>query len=304
MHLGCGDCLRDCPPGLSFCGRKDSSGKLIREFAFCAALIDRLFEKPVNFFSADIPLLSLGSWGCNFRCRGCQNAALSWTTDGAGLERVDLEPGAVVRMATENGCRGVAFTFNEPAVYLPAVAEVAAECRRAGLVTVLVTNSTLSVAAVQRIAPWINAVAADIKSFSDRFYCEYCGAEGISRVAAGVRECIGEFCRAGCHVEIRTNIIPGGNDDEEDLTAIAEWIQTHLGPRTPWHLTRFFPGHELIALQRTPTSILLRAQRIGIASGLKHVHAHYSKGCDCASKTAMIRVDGPGVLRVTRTCCG
>ncbi len=203
-----------------------------------------------------------------------------------------------------NHCRGVAFTYNEPAVYLEALEEIAACCRAAGLVTVLVTNSTLTRAATRRIAPLIDVVAADIKSFADGFYRDYCGAGAILDAAAKVRECIREFHGAGCHVEIRTNVIPGANDGDGNLAAIAGWIHERLGSTTPWHVTRFFPAHELQGRAWTPTQVLLRAQRIGIASGLKHVHAHYSKGCDCAGETAMIRLDGNGEPRMAKPCCG
>jgi len=304
MAFTCLNCIRECPPGFSFCGRKDNSGQLVQKSIFCAALVDRLFEKPIFYFGPDIPILSLGSWGCNFRCRGCQNASLSWTTTGSGLGSLTLDPGAIVRLTVENACRGIAFTYNEPAVHLEALEEIAAECRSAGLITILVTNSTLTGTSARRIAPFIHAVAADIKSFEDGFYQEYCGSGAIRDVATRVRDCILEFCRMGCHVEIRTNIIPGANDGDKNLNAIAEWIQAQLGPDTPWHLTRFFPAHELHGLPRTPTAVLLRAQRIGIASGLNRVHVHYAKGCDCARETALIRTDAAGVSRVTKSCCG
>ena len=304
MAHSCSGCIRECPPGSSYCGRRDDSGGLIQKNSFCAALVDCLFEKPVYYYGPDIPILSLGSWGCNLRCRGCQNAPLSWTTTGDGLRALTLDAGAIIDLALTNHCRGVAFTYNEPAVYLEAVAGIAAACRAEGLVTILVTNSTLTCAATRRIAPWLDVVAADIKSFNDGFYRDYCGAGAILDVAAKVRDCILEFHRAGCHVEVRTNIIPEANDADGDLAAIAVWIHAQLGANTPWHLTRFFPAHELHGLSRTPTAVLLRAQRIGIASGLTHVHAHYSKGCDCARETAMVQLDGNGVPRMAKSCCG
>ncbi len=97
MALSCSGCIRECPPGTSFCGRRDGAGRLADKGGFCAAAVDRLFDKPVFYFGYDIPILSLGSWGCNFRCRGCQNASLSWTTTGEGLPKLTLDPGAIIQ---------------------------------------------------------------------------------------------------------------------------------------------------------------------------------------------------------------
>jgi len=303
MSRTCTDCIRECPPGVSFCGRKDEGGNLIGRHTYSAVRIDRLFEKPIIHWGPDIRLLSLGSWGCNFRCPGCQNAALSWSRDGAGLGAIKLDPAAAVRMALENSCRGLGFTFNEPAVWLDPLAETAAEAHRKGLLAVLVTNSTLTESAARRIAPLIDAVAADLKSMDDGFYRSYCGADGIPNVAAKVRACISLFRRAGCHVEVRTNIIPGGNDNLEDLIRIAGWILDNLGPETPWHVTRFFPTHELRATAPTPTRTLLNAQRLGLRAGLHRVHAHYARGCDCAPASALLDPGTDGKAPYSLDCC-
>lgn len=284
----CQVCIRECPPGQSFCGRRDGTGRLVARNRVCALAVDSLFDKPIRNFAGDARILSLGSWGCNFRCRGCQNHRLSWTASGEGLASIEMDPEAVVGLALERGCAGVAVTFNEPAVLIEDVADLAAAARRAGLFTVFVTNSTLTVPSARRIAPWLDAVAADIKSLEDDFYDRYCGAGGIQRPAAKVLACIKALYEAGCHVEVRTNVVPGGNDRESDLRGIAGWIKENLGAETPWHITRFFPAHELSQAAPTPAGTLRVGRRIGLAAGLKHVYAYPGKGCDCAGGSAMI----------------
>jgi pyruvate formate lyase activating enzyme len=283
----CGICIRGCPEGTSFCGRRDGRGRLKGRNTYHAVLADFLFDKPLRHFSENMKVLSIGSWGCNLRCLGCQNSRLSWTETGEGLRGRELSP-EVVDLARERGCRGIAFTYNEPAVLLESVEAVAREAATAGLVRVLVTNSTLTPHSVRRIAPVMDVVAADIKSMDDGFYINYCGAEGIQSPAKKIRECILAFHDAGCHIEVRTNIIPDANDQKENLRAIAGWIRKELGPDVPWHITRFFPAHKLSHLVPTPAKTLRTAREIGLTAGLRHVHAYSSKGCDCATPESLI----------------
>ena len=298
----CPICIRECRRGESFCGRRDAGGRLRRPDTIAAWMIDRLFQKPIIHFGPDFPILSIGSWGCNFRCLGCQNVRLSWTTTGEGVKTIDLDPGVIVRMAQARRCRGIGYTYNEPAIQIEFVEETARQARASGLINVFVTNSTLTCSSIDRLAPWIDAVAADIKSYDDGFYHKYCGAQGIIDVAAKIRRCIRRFKDAGCHVEVRTNIIPGANEAEDELRRIAEWIRESLSPETPWHLTRYFPSH-LLNTGKTPAKMLFRAQTIGREEGLAFVHVHLSKGCDCAGDACLVH-EAADADPSPPSCCG
>lgn len=284
--MTCGACVRDCAPGQSFCGRRDATGRSRGGSTWAVVRTDRLFDKPLLHFGPDRPLLNLGTWGCNLRCLGCQNARLSWATDGVGLDERSLAPSEVVALARECACAGVAYTYNEPAVVLDAVLETATAVREAGLFNVLVTNSTLTVPAAARAGRRIEAVAADVKSLRDSFYDEWCGTRGIPSMTSRVLACVKTLRDAGSHVEVRTNVIPGANDDDDGLREIARWVRDELGPSTPWHLTRFFPAHRFAHAGATPSSTLFRAQHLGLEVGLRHVYVYLSKGCDCARDEA------------------
>jgi len=299
----CPVCIRACPPGRSFCGRRDAGGNLIVPNTYQALRTDRLFDKPLIHYADNLKVLSLGSWGCNLRCLGCQNARLSWTTTGHELESLRLGPREAAAYALAQGCRGLCYTFNEPAILLESVTETAAEAKAAGLRNILVTNCTLTVASAGRIGTQMDAVAADIKSMEDGFYYEYCGAEGIADVARKILDCIRAFREAGCHLEVRTNVIPGANDQDGNFEAIAGWIIKELGQDVPWHITRFFPAHYLGHLPATPAATILRAQRIGRAMGLAHVNAFLSKGCDCATDVCFINGDRTSGEASLNDCC-
>lgn len=302
----CHVCIRECRPGQSFCGRRDGAGNLVLRNRWCAMRVDSLFDKPITHFSENMKVLSLGSWGCNLRCLGCQNPRLSWATSGEGLGYVDMAPGTVIRMALEKGCEGICYTYNEPAILVEDVMSVASAAKGAGLRNFFVTNSTLTPRSVEMIAPWLDAVAADIKSLEDDFYYRYCGAEGIAWAAAKILACIKAFHDAGCHVEVRTNVIPGGNDTQSGLAAIAHWIKMNLGEGTPWHITRFFPAHKLAHLDATPVEVLERARDVSLADGLKRVHVYRDKGCDCAAESDLIVPHAPTEPALAKkcSCCG
>jgi len=297
----CSVCIRECPLGQSFCQRRDDRGRLKYPNVFSAIYADHLFDKPIVYLTKNIKVLSLGSWGCNLRCLGCQNAGLSWTTTGEGLGARELDAKAIVGLAARSGCQGLCYTYNEPAILLEAIVDIARAAKQAGLLNIYITNSTLTGVSVQQLAPFIDAVAADIKSLEDGFYHLYCGAEGISDVAQKILSCIRLFHEAGCHVEVRTNVIPSANDKDENFRGIADWIRTYLGEKTPWHITRFFPAHRLSHVPATSTQTMLKAQAIGLKAGLKHVHAHFNKGCDCANEASLIKADENHLS--AKSCC-
>ncbi len=298
----CSACIRECEFGRSFCGRRDANGNLRHPRRLCAVSTGMLYSKPIIHFTENVRVLSVGSWGCNFRCLGCQNSSMSCTSTGGSLGWQDMNADDVIGLAHENRCRGVCYTYNEPAILAEAVETLAAKARASSLFNVLVTNCTSSPTSVRRLAPLMDVVAADIKSMDDEFYYDYCGAAGIDSVADKVLSCIRMFHELGCHVEVRTNIIDQGNDQDLNLQRISRWIRVNLGASTPWHITRFFPAHRLANLPMTPLKSLLRAQRIGLDEGLRHVHCFFSQGCDCATDSCMI--DGVRDLsRAATGCC-
>jgi len=286
----CTVCIRECKTGHSFCQRRDEYGNLKEGNRLCAIAVDHLFDKPIIHFNGNVKILSLGSWGCNLRCLGCQNVNLSWSVTGEDLGFIEMEPSEIVGMALKNGCAGICYTYNEPAILPEMIENIARQARQKKLINVFVTNSTLTERSVDRISGYIDAVAVDIKSLDEEFYYDYCGASGIPDVTSRILKCIKTFSDNGCHVEVRTNIIPGANDQEENYHGIASWIRENLGLETPWHITRFFPANRLSHLVQTPLESLLKAQRIGFEQGLKYVHTFTDKGCDCAREIDFVKM--------------
>jgi len=299
----CHICIRECEPGISFCHRRDGFGRLISDNIICAINYDWLHDKPITHLNGNVRVMSIGSWGCNLRCLGCQNVRLSWAESAETPGFKEMSPEEIVDSALKNGCKGICYTYNEPAVIIESVEKIAATAREKGLMNVFVTNSTLTEKSARRISKCLDAVAADIKSLDDEFYYTYCGAGGIPDVACKILSCIKAFYNSGVHVEVRTNIIPGANDKNENYHAIASWIRDEMSDDIPWHITRFFPAHKLDHLGQTPTEALIEAQEAGNEEGLKHVHIYPDKGCDCAKDIFLIGNSDMPDAHSDHCCC-
>lgn len=274
--------------------------------------VSAIEDKPVRHFRPGTRVLNVGSYGCSFRCGGCHNLDISWGVDALDeLARGEshaayVTPERLIDTAQQAGVDGIAFTYSEPAVWLEYVLDVAEAAHRAGLYTVYVSNSFVTDEALELVAPHVDVLCSDIKSMRDDFYNNICGAASVGEVLNSIEHA----ARLGMHVETRTNIIPGRNDDPGELKQIANWIRDHLGADSPWHITRFFPAYRLSDIPVTPIDTLQQAHDIAREAGLNHVYMYTDKGCDCADDNPAVEelLDGgipaSGPNKCSASCCG
>jgi len=272
-RIHCLLCPHDCriaPGGRGICGvRENQDGRLVplTYGRVSSVAVDPIEKKPVFHFHPGSRVLSLGSVGCTMRCSHCQNWQISRARPGdGGLD--ELLPSDVVPLAREHDCAGVAFTYNEPVIWVEYVLDTATACKAAGLYTVMVTNGYITAAGLDTIGEVIDVWRVDIKGFDDGTYRSLCKVRSVQPV---LEMAVRAKKRWFMHVEVVTNVIPTINDDEATLRGIAAWIVAELGPDTPWHITRFFPYVELAHLPATPLITLRRAREIGAEEGLRHV---------------------------------
>jgi pyruvate formate lyase activating enzyme len=232
--------------------------------------IDPIEKKPLYHFYPGSKVFSLGSWGCNFHCEGCQNWQISCAdVDSSGRGSQEILPAQAVQLAIENGCQGIAWTYNEPTMWFEYTLDSAKLAKKQNLYTVYVTNGYTSLEALDMIGPYLDAWRVDIKGFNDEFYrkiARITNWEGILETAETAKQ------KWKMHVEVITNIIPTMNSDDEQLNGIAKWIKDKLGELTPWHVTRFYPQYQATDLPYTPISTLEHAVDIGKRAGLKFVY--------------------------------
>ncbi len=268
----------------------------------CSVVADPIEKKPLFHFHPGSTCLSLGTLGCNLRCVHCQN----WQIADADAVREDgelrdLPPEKIPYVAAASGCQGVAWTYNEPTIWLEYAIDGARACHQNGLYTVFVTNGYITSEALELVAPHLDAYRVDIKGFraeTYRFLARIKDATPIFEAAKAARH------RFGCHVEVVTNIIPTVNDDDETLAGIAGWIAGELGKKTPWHVTRFHPYLELSHLPPTPIATLEHAVELGRGAGLEFIYVgnvpgHPGENTVCPGcRRLLVKRDGYSLGRV------
>lgn len=216
--------------------------------------MDPIEKKPLYHFYPGSRIFSIGSLGCNFRCKFCQNWQIAQLAD---IPIELMPPRELVDIAkTQKGNIGIAYTYNEPTIWYEYVLECAKMAKEAGLKNVLITNGFIEKEPLEEILPYIDAMNIDVKAFREDFYKEM-----TSGRLAPVKQTV-EKAQKRCLVEVTTLIIPGMNDKTEDIVALAKWL-SHLRKDIPLHLTRYFPNYKL-DIPPTPVETVKQARNIAL----------------------------------------
>ncbi|WP_019594196.1 AmmeMemoRadiSam system radical SAM enzyme [Thioalkalivibrio sp. ALM2T] len=235
-----------------------------RSSGYC---VDPIEKKPLNHFLPGSPVLSFGTAGCNLACKFCQNWDISKSREIDTLaDRAD--PETIARAAEALDCRAVAFTYNDPVIFHEYAIDVAAACRARDIRTVAVTAGYITEQARGEFFAAMDAANVDLKAFTERFYHKLTGAH-LQPVLDTLEWLVHE---TDTWVEITTLLIPGENDSDVEITAMAQWVREHLGPDVPLHFTAFHPDFKMTEHPRTPIETLQRARRIAREQGLHHVY--------------------------------
>ena len=260
--------LRDGQRGLCFVRARAGDGLVLttygRSSGFC---VDPIEKKPLNHFLPGTPVLSFGTAGCNLTCRFCQNWDISKSRQVDTLAD-SASPRTIARAAADLGCRSVAFTYNDPVIFLEYAVDVAAACRDAGIRTVAVTAGEICAPPRREFFAAMDAANVDLKAFSERFYRDLCGGH-----LGAVLETL-EYLAAETQVwvELTTLLIPGENDGDGELEAMCRWVVEHMGPDVPMHFTAFHPDWKLLDRPATPPETLTRARATARACGVHHAY--------------------------------
>ncbi|MBU1087388.1 MAG: AmmeMemoRadiSam system radical SAM enzyme [Candidatus Omnitrophica bacterium] len=222
-----------------------------------------------NFFPGSL-WLSLGGLGCNFQCHGCQSWGLSHCDVKEVVNKIhDLSPEIVVKKALRNGCKGIAFSHNEPTMWLEFVLDVFKLAKSEGLSTCLVTNGYLGSKAFDAIAEYTDGLCIDVKGSFMESYTRIAAVTDINTIFSNASDAKRKHAM---HVEVVTNIIPGYNSSEKEIKEIASWMFAELGKDTPLHLTRFFPYGEFKDVVPTPVGLLEKSRLLAMKEGLNYVY--------------------------------
>ncbi len=271
----CDLCERRCiiaPGRYGACGvRKNIGGKLYTlVYGLLTAMnVDPIEKKPLFHFYPGSAVLSISTVGCNFYCKFCQNWLISQSRLEKGLYGEYVPPEEVVRAALKSDSDGIAYTYNEPTIFLEYILDVAKLAKKHGLFNVMVTNGYATPEAVKEMAPYMDAATVDFKGAGNReFYKKYIGVLDPEKIYNTILE----MKKHGMWIEITNLVVPKVGDKEEDVRRLARWIVENLDPETPFHLLRFYPHYKMKHLPPTDVAKLERLAEIAREEGLVHVY--------------------------------
>lgn len=260
--------LREGQRGLCYVRQRlDGEVRLVsygRSSGFC---VDPIEKKPLNHFHPGSSVLSFGTAGCNLACKFCQNWDMSKSREMDTLADA-ASPARLAEAAAFLGCRSVAYTYNDPVIFMEYAVDVAAACRERGVASVAVTAGYVDPEPAAEFFRAMDAANVDLKAFTERFYRKVCGGS-----LAPVLDTL-KYLRHETDVwmELTTLLIPGHNDSEQELEEMTGWVVEHLGQDVPMHFTAFHPDWKMTDLPRTPPGTLTRARRIALANGVRYAY--------------------------------
>ncbi len=260
--------LREGQRGLCFV-RACQDGEIVlttygRSSGYC---VDPIEKKPLNHFLPGSPVLSFGTAGCNLTCAFCQNWDISKSREMDTLMD-EAPPKAIAAAARDLGCRSVAFTYNDPVIFLEYAVDTAKACRDEGIKTVAVSAGYVRDEARRVFYGSLDAVNIDLKAFTESFYRKLC----TGHLQPVLDTLLYLKHETDVWFEITTLLIPGHNDDPDEIAELSRWVCEHLGPDVPLHFTAFHPDFRMRDVPPTPVATVERARTIACDAGLRYVY--------------------------------
>lgn len=259
-----------------------------RSSGFC---IDPIEKKPLNHFYPGTSVLSFGTAGCNLGCKFCQNWDISKAKQ---MDRLmsEASPTAIAKATKQTKCKSVAFTYNDPVIFLEYAVDTAKACRELGLKTVAVTAGYITKHSRDEFYSHIDAVNIDLKAFTQHFYRKLCFAD-LDDVLDTIKYIHDE---TNVWMEITNLVIPENNDSDDEIHRMCDWITDNIGVHVPIHFTAFHPDYKMLDLPRTSKQTLQTARNIAMDHGIKYAYTgnvHDSSGdttyCYNCSEPVIVR---------------
>jgi pyruvate formate lyase activating enzyme len=283
-RVQCDVCPRACrlhngQRGLCFVrGCDDDQIKLFsygRSSGFC---VDPIEKKPLNHFLPGTPVLSFGTAGCNLTCKFCQNWDMSKSREMDTLADCAM-PEDLAATAERLGCRSIAYTYNDPVIFLEYAVDVAKACRDHGVRNVAVTAGYVCPEPRREFFRFMDAANVELKAFTERFYEKICSG----KLATVLDTLLYLKNETGVWLETTTLLIPGENDSDAEIEAMTRWVVENLGPEVPMHFTAFHPDYRMLDRPSTPAATLHRARRIAVENGVRYAYTGNIRDRDGAS---------------------
>jgi len=260
--------------------RENKDGRLYSIFYSrpCAMAVDPIEKKPLFHFLPASKSFSIATFGCNFQCDFCQNWDISQYGRGSLTDLItykqesienrleEVSPSEVLRRAIGATCKSISYTYSEPTIFYEYARDIAIIAKKVGLKNIFVTNGFMTRSVIDEASAWLDAANIDLKAFKKETYKKVIKAD-----LNGVLDSIAHMKKLGIWIEITTLLVPKLNDDESEITDIANFI-AGVGKEIPWHISRFHPQYKMQKVPITPIDKMVKAYEIGKKAGLKYVY--------------------------------
>jgi len=226
--------------------------------------VDPIEKKPLYHFLPGSSAYSLATAGCPLHCKFCQN----WEISQSRPEDFDVEfvpPDGIVRDTEKSKAPVIAFTYNEPTVFIEYFTDIARLARTKGFSSVMISCGFMNEEPLAEMCSCLDAIKIDLKGFSGEFYRLVCSAE-LQPVLRSIKQ----VSKSGIHLEIVNLVVPTLNDSDDMLQGLSRWVVNEVGPDVPIHFTRFHPDYQMLNLPPTPVETLEKAYQIAKAEGVRY----------------------------------
>jgi pyruvate formate lyase activating enzyme len=272
-RVRCTACARYCniPEGkIGLCGIRGNVDGKLQLFVYgkiIAGNIDPIEKKPVTHYMPGSKIFSIATTGCNWLCHYCQNFDISQRRK---IEGLDVTPEKVVAMTKRYRCQGIAYTYNEPTIFIEFAHDIGVEARKNGLTNIFVSNGYDTPETVGLMRDFLDCITVDFKGSGEtsfvRKYIGIADANPIFQTILEIRD------KTDVHIEITDLVVPEIGDDLSAAKRLCEWTYDNLGPDTPIHFLRFHPDYKLMHLPPTPVETLEKHHAIAKGVGLNYVY--------------------------------
>ena len=272
-RVRCTACARYCEMGngqAGLCGIRGNEDGRLDLYVYgrvIAGQVDPVEKKPVTHYRPGSRVFSIATTGCNWLCKYCQNHDISQRRK---IEGEEMGPAQVVRAAQDGGADGIAYTYNQPSIFIEFARDCGIEARRNGLYNAFVSNGYDTPETVEMMGQFLDCITVDFKGSAEpdftRRYIGVPDTEPIFETLIGIRD------RTDIHVEITDLIVPGVGDSLEYARKLCRFVHDELGPETPIHFLRFHPDYKMMEFEPTPVGTLERHHEIAVEAGLKYAY--------------------------------
>ena len=272
-RIRCTACARYCeiPEGkVGLCGVRgvvDSKLRLLVYGRVITGQVDPIEKKPVIHYMPGSEIFSIATTGCSWLCKYCQNYDISQRRK---IEGAEMTPEQVAEMAVGCGSQGIAYTYNEPSIFIEFARDCGIEAHKRGIFNIFVSNGYDTPESVKMMGEFLDCITVDFKgSGKKEFVGPYIGipnADPIFETLKGLRD------KTKIHVEVTDLIVPQVGDDLDSARKLCKFVYEELGPDTPIHFLRFHPDYKMMEFENTPIATLEKHHAIAKEEGLKYAY--------------------------------